>query len=76
MLNGGSVLGRLVPNVLADRYGHFNVTTPVTFICGGLIFAIYGISKSVGAVVVFSLLYGFFSGACKYDPSSRTVNDR
>lgn len=73
MLNAGSILGRIVPNALADRYGQFNVTTPVIFVCGGLMFAFFGISKSVAAVVVFSVLYGFFSGGCKHDFFPKTV---
>lgn len=66
MLNAGAALGRILPNALADRYGQFTVTTPVTFVCGSLMFAMFGL-KSVGGVVLFSLFYGFFSGACKHN---------
>lgn len=64
MLNAGSILGRVIPNALADRYGHLNVITPVALICGSLIFVFFGL-EDVGGVLVFSLLYGFFSGGCK-----------
>ncbi|PCH39042.1 MFS general substrate transporter [Wolfiporia cocos MD-104 SS10] len=62
ILNAGSVVGRLVPNALADRFGVFNVICPSNVIAGAVLFAFFG-ATSVGAVVVFALIYGFFSGA-------------
>ena len=35
-----------------------------TVISGGLMFAMFG-ATSNGAIIVFAILYGFFSGACK-----------
>lgn len=62
ILNAGSIVGRTVPNHIADKVGQFNVLWPITAITGCLVFAMYG-AKSTGAVIVFSILYGFFSGA-------------
>ncbi|PCH33722.1 MFS general substrate transporter [Wolfiporia cocos MD-104 SS10] len=62
ILNGVSIFGRTLPNVLADKIGPLNVFIPVNCITGALVFAMFG-ATSRGAVVVFSILYGFFSGA-------------
>jgi len=62
ILNAASIPGRIVLNMLADRIGPFNVLVPVITILGALIFAMFGVT-STGAVVVFAILYGFFSGA-------------
>ncbi|KAF5372624.1 hypothetical protein D9758_005190 [Tetrapyrgos nigripes] len=62
ILNAASMPGRIIPNGLADRYGPFNAIIPCVGACGILIFALYGI-HSVATVIVFAILYGFFSGA-------------
>lgn len=62
ILNAASIFGRTIPNMIADRVGAFNVFAPVCLIAGALVFAMFGVT-SVGAVIVFSILYGFFSGA-------------
>ncbi|KZT61346.1 MFS general substrate transporter [Calocera cornea HHB12733] len=61
-VNAASVFGRTVPNLFADKVGVFTVLIPSSLVTGALVFAMFGV-KSVGAVVVFCLLYGFFSGA-------------
>jgi len=62
IINAGSVPGRLIPNILADKYGRFNILTPVTACTGILLWAMFGIQNNAG-MIVFALLYGFFSGA-------------
>ncbi|TFY55681.1 hypothetical protein EVJ58_g8095 [Rhodofomes roseus] len=62
ILNAASIFGRTLPNMLADRIGPFNVLGPVALITSALVLAMFGV-KSTGAVVIFSILYGFFSGA-------------
>ncbi|RDB20144.1 Riboflavin transporter MCH5 [Hypsizygus marmoreus] len=62
ILNASSLFGRILPNVFADKIGSFNCLAPSVFACSVLLFAFFGI-KSVEAVVVFAILYGFFSGA-------------
>ncbi|KAG9074018.1 hypothetical protein FS749_014467, partial [Ceratobasidium sp. UAMH 11750] len=62
ILNAASIFGRTIPNLLADKFGIFNVIIPCSAIVGVLVFAMFGVT-SVGALIVFSILYGFFSGA-------------
>ncbi|QRV93588.1 major facilitator superfamily transporter [Ceratobasidium sp. AG-Ba] len=62
ILNAASILGRTFPNFISDRIGVFNVMIPCSTIGGVLVFAMFGV-KSSGALVVFAVLYGFFSGS-------------
>lgn len=62
VINAGSVLGRLLPNFFADKYGPYNLLLPCLFISSALAFAMFGIT-SFPAVVAFGLLYGFWSGS-------------
>ncbi|KAK0748315.1 major facilitator superfamily domain-containing protein [Apiosordaria backusii] len=61
LLNAGSILGRLIPNALADRFGSLNLM----FVCMAgsmiLVFGWLGVKDLAGSVV-FVLLYGAFSG--------------
>ncbi|KAF1811989.1 MFS general substrate transporter [Eremomyces bilateralis CBS 781.70] len=60
--NGASLFGRIIPGILSDRYGHFNlliiacVTSAVVALC-------WTAAKSAAGLVVWSLAYGFSSGA-------------
>jgi len=60
--NAASVLGRTLPNVLADKMGVLNVLIVMTFGTGVLVFAMFG-TATIGHITAFSILYGFFSGA-------------
>ncbi|KAG8710106.1 hypothetical protein FRC09_000303 [Ceratobasidium sp. 395] len=62
ILNAASIFGRTIPGLLADKFGIFNVIIPCSAIVGVLVFAMLGVT-SVGALIVFSILYGFFLGA-------------
>ncbi|QRV93586.1 major facilitator superfamily transporter [Ceratobasidium sp. AG-Ba] len=62
ILNAASILGRTLPNFISDRIGVFNVMIPCSTIGGVLVFAMFGV-KSSGALVVFAVLYDFFSGS-------------
>ena len=62
ILNSASVFGRIVPNFVADKVGPFNVIVPCAIISGILCFCLIPIS-SVAALIVFCLLFGFFSGS-------------
>ncbi|KAI0121071.1 major facilitator superfamily domain-containing protein [Xylariales sp. AK1849] len=61
ILNAGSVLGRLIPNYAADYLGSMNVLILTTFLAAVLAFAWTGI-KNFAGLIVFSILYGAFSG--------------
>ncbi|KAL2142700.1 hypothetical protein VTI28DRAFT_788 [Corynascus sepedonium] len=61
LLNAGSILGRIIPNALADRYGSMNLITVCIFVSAVLVFGWLGI-RDLGGAVVYALLYGAFSG--------------
>lgn len=61
ILNAGSIVGRIVPNYMADWMGPINVLIPFTFACCILAFAWIGINNVPG-LIVFAVLYGFCSG--------------
>ncbi|KAF4624137.1 hypothetical protein G7Y89_g14036 [Cudoniella acicularis] len=61
-MNGASVVGRVGPNILSDKVGPLNIMIPFTFISGILAFA-WIRTRTFASVVVFCILYGFFSGA-------------
>lgn len=58
------MLGRLLPNFFADKFGPYNMLLPCMYISAALAFAWFGISNFAG-VIVFGLLYGFWSGSCE-----------
>ncbi|KZP00473.1 MFS general substrate transporter [Calocera viscosa TUFC12733] len=60
--NVGSMFGRTLPNLIADRTGPMVLLVPACFITGSLIFAMFGCTYE-GAIIVFCLFFGFFSGA-------------
>lgn len=61
IMNAGSMAGRVLPNLLADTTGPFNILIPLTAIASVLCLAWIGIHNAAG-LVVFAVLYGFFSG--------------
>jgi MFS family permease len=62
ILNGVSLIGRLVPGFLADKYGAFNMTFLATFF-SGIICCCLTTAKTLGGLIVLSAAYGFASGA-------------
>ncbi|KAF6793758.1 MFS monocarboxylate [Colletotrichum musicola] len=60
-LNAASFLGRMLPGVLADRYGHFNLCAAAT-LCAGVVGFCWTGATSLAGLVVWSLAYGFCSG--------------
>lgn len=61
VMNGASVFGRIIPNFIADRVGPLNILLPGTLAACVLAFGWLGIESSAG-LIVFCVLYGFFSG--------------
>jgi hypothetical protein len=53
-----------VPNLLIHRFGIFNVVIFCNIVCSILIFCTLAIHDITGTVV-YSALFGFFSGSCK-----------
>jgi MFS-type transporter involved in bile tolerance (Atg22 family) len=62
MINAGAFPGRIVLNILADKIGPLNVIWPSSLVCTILLFSLFSITKSA-SIMVFAVLYGFFSGA-------------
>lgn len=62
------MLGRLLPNFFADKFGPYNMLLPCLYISAVLAFAWFGVSNFVG-VIIFGLLYGFWSGSCESNSS-------
>ena len=61
IINGASIFGRLVPNIIADAIGPFNVIIPTTVISGLLCICLVFV-RTIGSLVVECILYGFFTG--------------
>lgn len=62
ILNGASFFGRVVPGVLSDKLGHFNLFAAATA-CTGVLVLCWTRCKTNAAIIVFAALFGFFSGA-------------
>ncbi|KZT25256.1 MFS monocarboxylate transporter-like protein [Neolentinus lepideus HHB14362 ss-1] len=61
-LNAASLFGRVIPNFLADYVGPLNVLIPACFMTSILIFVFLSV-KSAAGVVLYALVFGFFSGS-------------
>lgn len=64
IMNFSSFIGRLSPALYANSLGVDNAVIISTGCCSILILGMIGV-KSVTGVVVFGVIYGFFSGICK-----------
>ena len=60
--NAGAALGRLGPSYLADKFGPLNFYIPFVFVTGLLAFCWIAIHSSAG-LIIFSVVYGFFSAS-------------
>lgn len=61
ILNGASFPGRVVPGILSDKLGRFNMYLLAAVVTAILLFC-WPQCKSHGAIYAFAVLYGFFSG--------------
>lgn len=62
VMNAGSIAGRIIPGLMADRLGSLNIIIPHAFLAAILAFAWLGIENAAG-LWVFGALYGYLSGA-------------
>jgi MFS family permease len=62
-MSAGGIGGRIAIPFFADTVGRFNILAPVAFLSGVSCLAIGLTAKSPAMLLVFSLLYGLFSGA-------------
>jgi MFS family permease len=61
ILNAASTFGRIIPGVLADKFGRLNVFTIGGFATGIVVFCMDQ-AKSTAGLVVYSIAVGFASG--------------
>jgi MFS family permease len=57
-----SILGRIIPGALADKFGPFNLQFFMSFFTGILCLALGLPASGNAAFIVFAVLYGFASG--------------
>ena len=62
ILNGASFFGRVLPGILADKIGPLNMVFVAAASTGLLIFCLQAMTTNA-AIIAFSALYGFCSGA-------------
>lgn len=62
ILNGMGIPSRIVPGLLAPRFGVLNLMILLTSTAGVLILALWLPSSGDAAILCFAALYGFFSG--------------
>lgn len=62
IINSASILGRIIPNFLADRTGPFNIIVPACVVSGIIALCLIPARNEPG-LIILCLLYGFFSGA-------------
>jgi MFS family permease len=63
IMNAGSVFGRIVPSIMADRVGRFNTLVPSTALMAIFTLALWFHAHDVATIITYSVLYGFFSGS-------------
>ncbi|KAK3946110.1 major facilitator superfamily transporter [Diplogelasinospora grovesii] len=61
-LNASSFFGRVLPGHMADKYGHYNLLAAFTLLSGIVGFT-WTRATSLAGLIVWSLAYGFASGA-------------
>ncbi|KAL3477280.1 major facilitator superfamily domain-containing protein [Aspergillus californicus] len=62
IINGASMFGRVLPGIVADKYGRYNCCILFTFL-SGVIALCWTKATSVAGLVIFCIAYGFTSGA-------------
>ncbi|KAL3451135.1 major facilitator superfamily domain-containing protein [Aspergillus insuetus] len=65
LLNAGSVAGRVIPGLLADKLGRFNMLLATMAGCASTVLAMWlpvGVSESKPLLTAFTFLLGFTSG--------------
>jgi MFS family permease len=62
VLNASSAFGRIVPGLLADKFGSLEVLTYCT-IAAAIVTYCWAALHNVGGIIVYCIFYGFLSGA-------------
>lgn len=64
IINAASLFGRILPGVLADRYGAYNMMA-VSACTSGLVCTCWTKATSMAGIVMLSIAYGFCSGVSR-----------
>jgi len=62
-MNAGGVVGRVLPAIVSDRIGRFNLLVPSTLLSGLFCVTLWLGADSPIRVIMFCILYGFSSGS-------------
>ncbi|TBU55782.1 MFS general substrate transporter [Dichomitus squalens] len=62
-MNGGSIFGRIIPALVADAIGRFNIASPSAFLIGLFALVFWMLAKTLVNITVFAVAYGCFAGA-------------
>ena len=62
MVNGASIPGRIIPGILGDKFGRFNLLVAAGLSTAVLCFC-WITATSTAGIIVFSIAFGFASGA-------------
>jgi MFS family permease len=62
LLNTGTAVGRPFIGVASDRFGRFNISAGLTFLCGLCCFAIWIPATSYGVALLFAIISGAILG--------------
>ncbi|KAF7553128.1 hypothetical protein G7Z17_g3870 [Cylindrodendrum hubeiense] len=63
ILNAASLFGRIIPGILSDKLGRFNIFFVVSSLTAILILALWIPASSNAAIIIFAAFFGFSSGA-------------
>jgi MFS family permease len=61
IMNAATLFGRVIPGIVADRMGHYNVMV-LSLLVSGLISFCWTAVHSLAGLVIWSIAYGFSSG--------------
>lgn len=62
ILNAVSIFGRIIPGIIADKVGRYNVMIIICFISALFCLAVWIPVQSTAGIVVFAVIFGFSSG--------------
>ncbi|KAL1901012.1 hypothetical protein Sste5346_002076 [Sporothrix stenoceras] len=62
IINAVSIIGRIAPGIIADRLGRYNIMIVITALSAIISLALWIPGKSTGAIIAYSILFGFSSG--------------
>ncbi|KAF4456567.1 hypothetical protein F53441_1311 [Fusarium austroafricanum] len=62
ILNAVSIFGRIIPGIIADKIGRYNVMIIITFISALFCLCVWIPVKDTAGIVVFAVIFGFSSG--------------